>query len=102
MQPIMQLLDSDPVVRRDAARALCRRGDPSSVPNILLALESETEGEVRFRLVEALGAIGDRRALPALIAGLEDHSEHVRERAALALGVLGEVTGRLATCRHIQ
>jgi HEAT repeat protein len=45
---------------------------------------------VRRRVAEALGTIGDRRAVDALIAALQDSDEEVRARAARALGRLGD------------
>jgi HEAT repeat protein len=44
----------------------------------------------RRRAARALGAQGDRRAVPALIAALEDADPGVRYEAVLALDVLND------------
>ena len=44
----------------------------------------------RYGAVIVLGATGSRRAVPALIEALGDHSEYVRTEAARALGKLGD------------
>ena len=46
---------------------------------------------VQERAAEALGKLGDARAVEPLLARLEDEYEWVRERAAEALGKLGDV-----------
>lgn len=45
---------------------------------------------VRMDAAEALGILGDERAIPSLIDTLKDESRHVRREAAIALGTLGD------------
>ncbi len=45
---------------------------------------------VRVAAVEALGMIGDARAVPALFTALEDADDSIRETAAEALGRIGD------------
>ncbi len=63
-------------------------------PNIsqLLVKLKDTDSEIRFEAAEALGKLGDRIAVPALIEALKDKSGGVRFSAAEALGKLGDRT----------
>jgi HEAT repeat protein len=45
---------------------------------------------VRNQAAEALAKIGDKRAVPALIAALKDEDEQVRNQAAEALAKIGD------------
>ncbi len=49
-----------------------------------------TDTYARWKAARALGALGDKSAVPALIAALGDASGSVRECAADALGALGD------------
>ena len=51
---------------------------------------------VRHAAVGALGAIGDRQAVPAIIARLKDPHAVVRAAAAFALGRLGDPSAAAA------
>ena len=80
------LHDTDPTVVEVAAWAC---GEHEQVPDAVLArlVALATTAEValvREAAVAALGAIGDERGLPAVLAGCED-SPAVRRRAVLAL-----------------
>lgn len=80
------LHDVDPTVVETAAWAC---GEHEDVPDAVLArlVELATGAEValvREAAVAALGAIGDERGLPAVLAGCEDQPA-VRRRAVLAL-----------------
>ena len=46
--------------------------------------------DLKRRLVEALGKLGDPQAVPPLIQALGDRSENVRAAAAEALGAIGD------------
>ncbi|HEU4402040.1 MAG TPA: iron chelate uptake ABC transporter family permease subunit [Candidatus Polarisedimenticolia bacterium] len=50
----------------------------------------DTHENVRARAVEQLGATGDRRIMPDLVAVLHDQSAAVREAAAAAMARLGD------------
>ena len=45
---------------------------------------------IRYRAAEALGLIGDERALTALTGSLDDEKDHVRYMAAKGLGMFGK------------
>jgi hypothetical protein len=68
---IQALGDSDWDVRRAAAEALGKLGDPQAVPALIQALGDSDVG-VRRAAAEALGKIGDPQAVPALIQALGD------------------------------
>jgi HEAT repeat protein len=59
----------------------------ASALDVLLPLLSD--GEVNYKVAWALGEIGDRRAVPALIAALTDHGALMRASAIKALQALG-------------
>ena len=71
------------LVRKQARRALVRRGE-ESVPALLEALGSE-RGLVRMEAAEALVYIGSPRAAPALVEALDDPEFGVRWLAAEGL-----------------
>lgn len=56
----------------------------------LIAQLKDKDKEVRYTAAEALGKIGDKRAVPALIEALKDKDENVRWKSAYALGDLGD------------
>ena len=58
--------DENRYVRWGAAEALSRMSDPASVEVIIEALNNEPWEPVRVSLINALGRIGDRRALSTL------------------------------------
>jgi HEAT repeat protein len=90
---IQALGDWSENVRRAAAEALGKLGDPQAVPPLIQALGDRSEN-VRRAAAEALGKLGDPQAVPALIEALGDWgdlwSENVRRAAAEALGKLGD------------
>jgi HEAT repeat protein len=71
-------------VRRAAAEALGKIGDPQAVPALMEALKDRDE-DVRKAVAEALGEIGDPQAVPALLETLKDEDEDVRWAATMAL-----------------
>jgi cyclophilin family peptidyl-prolyl cis-trans isomerase/HEAT repeat protein len=83
------LRDPDRGVRRRAALAAGRIGDPSLVP-ALVGLMNDGELEVRRVAAFALGLAGDRRAVDRLLAALSDSDPVVRARSAEALGHIGD------------
>jgi HEAT repeat protein len=88
------LLDNSrkPHVRMSAAQALGQLGDPPAVdpPAVdpLIDVLQDNHWEVRSCAAEALGNIGDLRAVKPLIAALNDRDATVRGNAADALAKL--------------
>jgi cyclophilin family peptidyl-prolyl cis-trans isomerase/HEAT repeat protein len=83
------LRDPDAGVRRRAALAAGRIGDPAVAPT-LVELMNDQEQQVRQMAAFALGLVGDSVAVERLIASLKDASPLVRARAAEALGRIGD------------
>jgi HEAT repeat protein len=91
-------LRADPEVGLSAVNYFHRMKDPRALP----LLEEAFGGSVRFRcaVVEALGGIGDSRAVPFLKRVLEeDESQAVRSRVARALGAIGDPSATRALVR---
>lgn len=81
--------DAELVAR--AARGLGAIGDIDAVDELLTLLEDESRpGFCRVVAANALGGIGDPRAVPALSAALERGDWILRDRAAASLGLLGD------------
>lgn len=81
--------DAEAQVRRDAAFALGRIGDPGSTGALGAALAEEADAGVRSHLIEALGHMATERAADLLLsADLESWEEAAR---ASSLSVLGGV-----------
>jgi hypothetical protein len=68
--------------------ALVKIGKPSVV--LLLEALKNQKSEVRSRAAEALGKIGDSRAIEHLVPALSDEDEWVRKNAAEALKNIGD------------
>jgi cyclophilin family peptidyl-prolyl cis-trans isomerase/HEAT repeat protein len=94
------LVDPDRGVRRRAALAAGRIGDPSVVP-ALIDLMNEGEAEVRQMSAFAMGLIGDRLATERLTASLRDSAATVRARAAEALGRIGDPRAATAVAQMV-
>lgn len=98
------LHDKDPTVKRRAALAAGRLGDPTLTSN-LVDLLNDPEPEVRQMAAFALGQIGgtpDSSAVDRLLASLEDSDSRVRARAAEALGRVGDRTVAPAVARFVR
>ncbi|QGZ89549.1 hypothetical protein GQR42_08210 [Microcystis aeruginosa FD4] len=76
------------VVRRYAAEALVRIGQPSVEP--LIAALKDEDVVVRRAAAEALGKIGGELAIEPLVAVLKDEDVDVRRSATEALGKIGD------------
>jgi len=79
-------------VRRQAERELVKLGKPA-VPALIKTLEKPRDPDLwrqRWRAADALGQIGDKRAISPLVGVLFDHLP-VRLRAAEVLGSFGEL-----------
>ena len=89
VRPLIELILRDPAatVRAQAAAALGRIGDATSLPMLIVAL-GDVEHWVRLRALEAIEAISPLDT-SAIEVALGDHNREVRHRAALALERLG-------------
>jgi hypothetical protein len=84
------LSDTDPCVRRVAARLLGNNRHPSAVQTLLRALSSSA-AQTRTAAAIGLGVAGQRNTVPRLIAALgEDAAPSVRASAAWALGEIDD------------
>lgn len=81
-----------PQLLRSCAMALALLGDTSAVPHLVSMLREARSLSSQAALAAALGTIGDRRALEALLPMLADEelSASARAFAAAALGIVGD------------
>lgn len=95
-----------------------RAAQPETIAALLVALEDETDRSpdggypLRRNAAKALGKLGDRQVVPALIKALECEDYYVRESAAQALEGLGDaramaplmakLTGGLAAAQLVE
>lgn len=84
------LADENPDVRRAAAHAFSRYGQPEAVPLLLPRLQ-DPDRWVRVFAVRALGRSGETRIAEALRGALGDDDLHVRAETLAALARLGTV-----------
>ena len=63
--------------------------EKGDVTSLISALQDDN-ATVRWKAAEALGEIGDKRAVEPLISALQDDNATVREDAAWALGEIGD------------
>jgi len=82
--------------RIQAVSDLVAVGVPAIVP--LIACLTDTNLDVRWRVIVALGWIGDPQAVEPLMAALSDSVWEVRQNAAWALGQIGDSR----TAEHLQ
>ena len=83
------LQNEDPAIRRRAALAAGRIGDPLVIPRLIQRLK-DPEAEVRRSAAFALGLVGSVEGSPALIEALGDPDAATRGRAGEALGRIGQ------------
>lgn len=83
---VKDLHDADYYVQMNAIEKLVKIGEPA-VPYLIYALNNG-DPELRMRSAEALGRIGDRRAIAPLKAHLSDDDITVRIYAITSLGQL--------------
>jgi len=82
-----EIRSRDPGRRRAAVLAFGAPGNFAAIPHVsAVLLRLDEEAPVRAAAAEALGRVGDRRALSFLSQGLQDPDERVRFASALALG----------------
>ncbi len=84
LAPVLQS-DPDPRIRQLAAWALGEIEDSRAVEPLTAAL-SDSDRDVRIRVVRALAEIEDTRAVQPLLAVLSDQDAEIRKYAAYALG----------------
>ena len=92
VKALIEALEADdPLIRRQAADALGRIGDPRAVEPLIATLK-DRDALIRGHAVQALGRIKDPRAVTPLIAILNSREQesHVRMNAAEALGAISD------------
>lgn len=87
---------SDPDKRKDAAEKLRDNDGPpaDAVPQLLKALERETDPDAKEEMLVTLGGSGTPEAKAALEAHLNDPDRHARKGAEKGLERWGKKTGR--------
>ncbi len=79
-QPLRAVLsDEDGIVRATAAETLGSIKDNLSVLTLTEMLENDSYAHARAAAAKALGLIGDKKAIEAIVKGLKDKSGHVRK-----------------------
>jgi HEAT repeat protein len=83
---------ADPIenVRLNAVMSLIELEAVSAVPFLMARLEVEPSPRVQREIVDALGRLGDRQAVPTLLAYLEARADEPPVNAIWALGNLGD------------
>jgi HEAT repeat protein len=82
------LHDPDPTVCRNAIEAVARQGDAGAVEALASLLDVRNDPWVRYSAAEALGVVGDHRAVAPLIEAVQDSRVLIRRVAVRALGLL--------------
>jgi len=85
-----RILSEDIFLAQAAAEALGDLGDPGAVPQLISQAKRHASASVRSAAVEAVGRIGDRSALSAVLEGVQDPDPTVRESVARVIGRLGQ------------
>jgi RNA polymerase sigma factor (sigma-70 family) len=80
-------------LRLAAARALASHGDARALEPLLTAFARETDDAIRQALLQAIGALGDARAVPRLQALLDAADGEHRIRLLTTLAALGDGSG---------
>ncbi len=83
IQPMIRVLKEEPELQADLGYHLGLMGEPAVEP--LIQLLDDDDPEVRVRAAEALGRLGDDRAIGALTDALSDKDETVRVFAKIGL-----------------
>jgi hypothetical protein len=86
---IRALRHRDPDAQWQASGALAELGT-EGMDQLLSGLRTRNK-DIRLGIIEALGQIGDSRALGPLISLLADSNNEIRWEAALALGEIGDI-----------
>jgi len=82
------LQDEAALVRQAAAGVAARRGNPGGIAGLAALMHPGVDADSRFQAAFALWKLKDKRAVPALIGGLDDADPRVRHHCAWALGDL--------------
>lgn len=88
------VVNSDPQVRAEAARALGEIDDPAAVPFLVDQLSGQQDEEVIESGAAALRAMGDT-AVPVLAKGLREADDDKRPAYSALLGRMGEAYGQV-------
>ena len=87
VKPLIDTLDDESlVVREKAARALGLLRKPEATEPLISTLHSNTNLLITCAIIDALGQIGDTRAIDPLITFLSHQESKIRECAAASLG----------------
>ena len=89
-----RLNDAHDSIRQLAASMLGSYGTPAHTAPLRKSLEDADE-RVRLNAAKSLGLLGDRSAVPLVVATLEEGGAH-RGEAAIALAQLGEAPDKMA------
>ncbi|NCO32998.1 MAG: hypothetical protein AUJ92_01755 [Armatimonadetes bacterium CG2_30_59_28] len=101
VQPLVDALpDASGEVAEAAAASLSSIGEAAIEP--LVALVSHPDAGVRCLMVEALGRIGSREGIPAIVDCLEDYSARVRAVSLEAAAKIGEPSVAPAVIRLLE
>ncbi len=84
VRTLAALESPDPSLRRAAVLALGRFRDPATVEALARRMAREPEEFLRSKIADALGALGDARGAPALVAMLRSETEAAPELALRA------------------
>ncbi len=94
MRSLMAQIRSDDGMTREKARnALVAIGGPA-IASLGKALRASDAAQLRWEAVKALGAIGDKRSIPVLVAALGDRDRDVSWLAAEGLAKYGTAAWR--------
>ncbi len=95
-----QLADFDEEIRAAAHQALISIGGRHL--EAMLALYPGQEERVQKELIEILGEIGDKSAIPLVIEALENGTEPIRESAAKTMGAFRDLSTVEALIRRLN
>jgi HEAT repeat protein len=93
--PAMAACLADPDLADPAARALVTIGGAQAEKALLTAL-TKTPGAAPLPVIQALGSLGSRPAVPALLALAKGAEPHLREGVLNALAEIGDPSARAA------
>jgi ParB family chromosome partitioning protein len=89
-EPLLKALKHrDPVTQLLAAEGLGRGGRAEGLGHLMAAVDLQEEQVWRKRAVDALGELGDPRALDLLLKIVNDPEHELRDEAAEAIGHMG-------------
>ncbi len=89
-EPLVKALTQrDPITQLLAAEGLARAGRDEGMSILLAAVDLQEDQELRERAVQALGELGDPRAVDLLLKIVNDPEHPLRQAAAEALGHMG-------------